>query len=132
MKSNLDSLFKMNQSLETGGVWFTVSADVSFCLRRFGGGNAKKVEAAMAKYHKPHIRLLQAKALPKEKEDEILAKVFVESCFVDWTGVQIDGAEVPFTFENGVKLLTSLPELFEALFKYCNETESFKEELGNS
>lgn len=132
MKTNLDSLFKTDKNLETEGVWFAVSPEVSFLLRRFGGSNIKKVDAASTKYQKPHIRLIQAKALSKEKEDEILAKVFAEACLVDWKGVAVDGQELPCTFENGVKLLTSLPELFETLFRYCAEVESFKEDLGNS
>jgi hypothetical protein len=132
MQTNLDSLFKTQKSLETDGVWFKVSPETSFCLRRFGGGNAHKVKQAMAKYHKPHARLIENDALPIEEVNKIMAQVVASSCLIDWKGVVVDEKELPCTFENAVKLFTSLPELFNALFEYISGVESFKEDLGNS
>ena len=132
MKTNLDSIFKTDTTLESDGVWFTISADTSFCLRRFGGNNAKKVQIAMAKHHKPHARLIEANALPLEEVNKIMAKVIADSCVVDWKGVVIDGQEVPCNLENAVKLFCALPELFNKLFEMISGSESFKEDLGNS
>jgi hypothetical protein len=132
MKTNLDSLYKTDSSLENNGVWFTVSKDTSFCLKRFGGSNAVKVKQAMAKYHKPHARLIENDALPLEKVHEIMAQVVASSCLVDWKGVVVDGQELPCTFDNAVKLFCELPELFNTLFNYISGVDSFKEEVGNS
>lgn len=132
IETNLDSLFKTKSNLESDGVWFKVSKDTSFCLRRFGGANAHKVKLAMAKYHKPHARLIENDALPVEDTQRIMAQVVASACLVDWKGVQINGQEVPCTQENAVKLFTELPELFNALFGYISGVESFKEDLGNS
>ena len=131
MKSNLDSLFKTDSDLEKDGVWFKASEEVSFLIRRFGGSNAQKVKLALAKYHKPKARLIELDQLSIEETTLIMAKVFAEACLVDWKGVQIDGVEVPCTFDNAVKLFTKLPELFQILHAYSNGFESFKEDLGN-
>lgn len=132
MKTNLDQLFKTDANLEKDGVWFSISKDVSFCLRRFGGNNATKVQQAMTKYHKPYARLIENNSLSQEETLKIMAQVVSSACLVDWKGVQIDGQEVPCTQENAVKLFCQLPDLFDALFKYISEVESFKEDLGNS
>jgi hypothetical protein len=132
MKSNLDSLFKTDFKSEKEGVWFNVGEGTRFLLRRFGGSNSQKVKIAMAKYHKPKARLIELDQLPIEETDLIMAKVFTEACLVDWEKVEIDGKEVPCSFDNAVKLFTELPELFRALYDYAQTHESYKEELGNS
>lgn len=124
-------MFKTSKSFENEGVWFKISPTVSFCLRRFGGSNAGRVKVAMAKYHKPFARLIQDDALPIEEVNKIMAKVVCDACLVDWKGIQIDGKDAECSFENGVKLFTTLPELFNKLFEYISGSESFKEELGN-
>jgi len=131
METNLDSLFKTKKHLETDGVWFKISADTSFCLRRFGGSNGQKVKMAMAKYHKPHARLIESDALPLEDVNKIMAQVVAHSCLVDWKGVVVSGEELPCNPENAVKLFTALPELFNRLFEYISGADSFKEDLGN-
>lgn len=132
MKTNLDSLFKTNTNLEKDGVWFEISIGVSFLLRRFGGANSNKVAQAMAKYHKPYAKLIESKKLSDEETSEIMAKVFVDSCLIDWKGVTDEkGDTLDCSFENGVTLFKNLPELFNTVFQYCQGVESFREDLGN-
>jgi hypothetical protein len=132
MNTNLDSLFKTDSSLESEGVWFKISNETSFCMKRFGGANAQKVKLAMAKYHKPHARLIEMDALSLDEVNKIMAQVVAHSCLVDWKGVVIDGQDLPCNPDNAVKLFCSLPELFNTLFGYISGVESFKEDLGNS
>jgi hypothetical protein len=132
MKTNLDSMFKTDTSLESAGVWFKVSSDTSFCLKRFGGSNSNKVKQAMAKYHKPHARLIENDALSIEETNKIMAQVVASACLVDWKGVEIDGKEVECNFDNAVTIFSQLPELFNALYGYISGVESYKEDLGNS
>jgi hypothetical protein len=101
-------------------------------LRRFGGANAQRVKAAMAKYYKPFARQVELGLLDPTKEREILVKAFVEACMIEWQGVEIDGQEVEYSPEAAIKLLTSLPELFDSLHSYASSFDSFKEDLGNS
>ena len=134
MKSNLDKLFKTDESLETKGVWFVIDAEngVEILLKRYGGSNAKSIQAALAKYMKPYAHQIQNGTLDQKKSLEIGVKIFVDSCVIDWKGIEIDGQEVPFTIEAANKLFLSLPELFRTLEKYCSDVENYKEELGNS
>jgi len=133
MKTNLDSLFKTNKQLEQSGVWFRISPETRFLLRRVGGDNPHYSEA-MAKYHKPHAKMIELNTLSDNMKVEILAKIFCDACLVSWEGVEIDGQMVECNFENGVKLFKQLPDLFDTLFKEASKLDSYKEsvqDLGN-
>ncbi len=139
MKSNLDTLFLNDENLEADGIWMHITDEVGFRVRRFGGFNAPKVKKAMAQYFKPYSSQIQNNTISQKKEQEILTRVFVESCITDWTGVEIDGAPVKFAKEIAVKFLTGLPELVDSLMAYAQDSKNFrvemsegKEDLGNS
>jgi len=131
MSSNLDKFFKTEKKLESEGVWFDVTETASFKLKRFGGENSTKVKALMAKHYKPYARLIENGSMEEKKQLEITAKIFVESSLCDWKGVEIDGAEVPYSPEAAIKLLMDLPELFDLLFKNSQDVSNFREDLGN-
>lgn len=132
MQSNLDKLFKNDKNSESGGIWMEVSEEIKFLVKRFGGFNSQPVKMALAKYYKPYARQVETGTLSADKEREIQNRVFVESCMLDWKGVQIDGQEVPFSKEEAVKLLNSLPELADTLVNYANDPKNYREDLGNS
>lgn len=132
MKSNLDAMFKTDKNLEKEGVWFEVADGVKFLIKRFGGANSEAVKKAMAKYYKPHAKMVERGIMPVHKEVEIMAKVFVDVCLIDWEGVEIDGEIVPFNKEKAVEFFCGLPELLDTLMEYAQGQESFKEDLGNS
>lgn len=137
MKTNLDSLFKTDTKMEKDGIDFEVGTS-KFRLSRFGGMNSPQVKAKMALYYKPHARAVENDTLSVEKENEILAKVFVKSCLKGWTNVVIDGQEAPYSEEVAIKLFTALPELLKKLMSYASDPKNFLEEftdtaeLGNS
>lgn len=132
MKTNLDTMYKTNTSLESTGVWFEINDDTAFLLKRFGGTNAEAVKRAMATHYKPHARRIENGTLSTEKEDEIMAKVFVEACLLDWRGVVIEDEEKECEKDLAVKFFMALPELRLDLFNYATSAESYKETLGNS
>ena len=80
MKTNLDKLYKTNSSLEKDGVWFEISDDVAFLIRRFGGKNSEKVKLALAKYHKPYARQIEKGTLDPSKETEIMTRAGDYDC----------------------------------------------------
>ena len=86
----------------------------------------------MAKYYKPYAALVQNGGMPEEKSTEISLRVFVESCMLDWKGVQIDGVEVPFSHEAAIKLLKEMPDLADTLMAHASNAANYKEDLGNS
>jgi uncharacterized coiled-coil DUF342 family protein len=132
MKTNLDKLFKTDTKMESEGIWMMISETTGFLVRRFGGSNEHRVKAAMARHYKPYARLIQNDTLPKEKEDELLTRIFVESCLMDWKGVEIDGKDTSFEKETAVGFLLALPELRSSLQSYATDSQNYKEDLGNS
>lgn len=132
MKTNLDSMFKTDDALESGGIWFDLTDTTGFLVKRFGGLNSPKVKAAMSKYFKPYARQIENGTMDLKKEKEIMYRVFVESCLVDWKGVEIDGQEVPFSTDAALKLLCRLTDLADTLVEYAQDMKNYKEELGNS
>lgn len=132
MKTNLDKLYKTDSSLEKEGIWFDISEEIAFKMKRFGGMNSPSVKAASAKYYQPYARMVKNGTLPAAKEKEIMVKTFVTSSIVDWKGIEIDGEMKDFNNEDCIKLLEGLPELTETLVAYSSEFEHFKEDLGNS
>jgi hypothetical protein len=132
MKSNLDKFFKNSAELEENGVWFDVSDGVGFLCRRFGGYNSEKVKKSLAKHYKPYAKQIELGTFPREKQLEIMFRVFVESCVIDWKGVEIDGKQEPFSVEACVKLFCSLPDLGDTIVEHASKSDVFREDLGNS
>ena len=132
MKTNMDSIYKNDKALESGGIWFRVSPTTRFLVKRFGGANSEPVKRALAMYHKPYARQLSQDLLSPEEVALITAKTFVHSCLIGWEGVVIDDKETQFDKETAIKLLVNMPEMLEDLFSYAQDGANYREELGNS
>lgn len=140
MKSNLDKYFKADNEVVKTGVWMNISDDVGFLVKPFDRSNPS-VKTAFAVHFKPHARQIELGTLDDKKELEIMVKLFVSACLVDWKGIEIDGKETPFSKEIAIKFLTGLPKLFHTLMDYAEDFKNFKEvdedegeieEVGNS
>lgn len=130
MKTNLDNLFKTDATLEKNGVWFDLNQKTGFLIRPFKGTNPR-IKAAMAKYYKPFARQIENDALDMDKQREININLFMDVCLVDWKGVEIDAKDVKYSRDEGLKLFTALPELFDTLWKHAQDYKNYKEDLGN-
>ena len=132
MKTNLDSIFKLDDKAIEDGIDFFLG-DIVFKIRYFNP-RSHRVKAAMAKYYKPHARQVELGTLPAEKEREIQINLFLDICLVKWDGLVDDKmAPIPYSRENALKVFDRLPELFDTLWRYANDFSSFKEqEVGNS
>lgn len=131
MKTNLDKLFKNNPKHENDGIWLNISEETGFLVKRFGGDNSNQVKAALALYYKPYARLIEMGTMDPKKEREIMLKVFINSCLIDWKGVEIDGSPAEFSKEAALAFLLELPELAETLMAYASDSKNYREELGN-
>lgn len=137
MKTNLDRIFKTDADVEKTGVWFMVSDETGFLVLPFRPTNSR-MKAAMATHFKPFARQIDLGTLDSEKEREIMVKIFVNACLVDWKGVEIEGKITPFSKEVAIGFLMRLPELYSTLIDYASDFKNFKEEfeeqqeLGNS
>lgn len=131
MKTNLDHLFKTNKESEQSGIWFTISDETGFLVKRFGGFNSSEIKKAMAVKYKPYANQIKMGSLDPEKEKQIMVELFVDSCMVDWKGVEIDGVDTPFDKKIAVEFFLDMPDLLETLVAYASDFSNFKEELGN-
>lgn len=131
MKTNLDVTFKTDPKLAEEGVVFAINDDISFKVRHLSQNNPR-VKAAFTKYYKPYARQVELQTLDPKKDREIQAQIFVDTCLVGWIGVESDGKPLEFTRENALKLFEELPELFDTLWRYGNDFQNYREDLGNS
>lgn len=132
MKTNLDFKFKTDKNAEKDGIWFKIAdTEVSFLVRRFGGANEAEIRKAHAKYFAPKAKQIQANQVTDEEASEILIKTFVDVSLVDWKGIEIDGELADFDKEKAIKIFVEYPELFQTIFEYAKDFESYKEDLGN-
>jgi hypothetical protein len=131
MKTNLDKFYKTDKKIETQGIWFKISDEVGFLVKRFGGYNSPDVKAALAKHYKPYSKQIDAGTIAPDKEREVLAKAFVDSVVIDWKGVEIDGKITPFSKEIAVPFFLGLPDLMDALTKHASDADNYREDLGN-
>lgn len=131
MGTNLDKIFKTNEDLEKDGVDFALDEKTSFRMRHFSATNPR-VKAAMASHYKPYARQVELGTLDQKKADEITMKLFIDVCLVSWQGVEIDGKEVECSKENALILFNRLPKLFDVLWRYANDFNNYREDMGNS
>jgi hypothetical protein len=130
MKTNLDQFFKTNEDLEKNGRWFEITGDIGFLVRPFKATNPK-VKAAMAAHFKPYARQIELGTLDDKKSFEINVRLFIESCLVDWRGVEIDGQAVPFAPDVALKFFEGLPDLFHTLWAHCNDFKNYRDDVKN-
>jgi hypothetical protein len=131
MKSNLDKLFKNNQTLEKEGIEYEVSDGISFIVKRWNGFSSFEVKQKLAHKYKPFVRQIEQGTISEDKAREITLSLFVECCIVDWKGVEIDGELKPFSKEACIELLKRLPDLGDSLLAHAADGKNYREELGN-
>ncbi len=132
MQTNLDKLFLNSEKCEKEGIWFNISDTTGFLVKRFGGMNSPEMKKAVSKHFKPYAYQIEKGTMDIAKEREILTKIFVEACILDWKGIEIDGKEEPFSVTKCISLLVRLPELCDSLKAYAEDGKNYREELGNS
>lgn len=140
MKTNLDKLFKTDETLAKDGVSFVIQGkdevngveEISFLVRHFNEDNPR-VKAAMTKYYKPYARQIELGSLAQDKAADINRSIFIDVCLVSWEGVADEsGKKIEFNKENAMALFKRLPALFDALWKHSHDFQNYKEDVGNS
>lgn len=131
MKTNLNN-FKNSEKLEKEGIWFNTSDEIGFLVRRFGGMNTPEMRKAVAKHFKPYSYQIQNGTLDPIKEREILTKIFIDACVIDWKGVEIDDVKESYSPDKCLKIFMEYPDLCDSLRAYAEDTKNYREDLGNS
>lgn len=124
---SLKGKFKTSTQLVRDGVWFdlTENSDKSKCrirLRRHGRTNRDWVTA-----FRKHTADKDMDLITPEEDELITAAIFVDSCVVDWEGMQPedDGNNVPFSKEAALELFAN-PE-WNDLLKECQAHANTRE-----
>jgi hypothetical protein len=119
------ALFATDASLEQAGILLDYG---SFRLRiaRAGGGNRKFAQVLEARL-KPHRRQIQTETLADELATRLIVEAYAEAVILGWDGVAgPDGAPLPFTRENAVKLMLDLPDLFRDVQEQATKAALFR------
>lgn len=123
------SKFKTNISAETEGAWFDLGEAGRFKIARSGGNNREYLKI-FNRRAKPHKQLIDAGKLGEDENTKFMTEVFAEANLKGWDGVTDENGEVlAYSFENAVKLLTDLPDLFLQLLTKSQDMNNYREEV---
>ena len=125
------SQFKTNRELETKGVILQIG-DSDFHVRRAGGGN-RAYSTTFAEKTKPFQRQISLGTLPDEKALDIMLETYWDSVMLGWSNVtDEEGNVLEYTKENFKKVMTDLPELWNALRDEAGEARNFQDEQAKT
>ena len=102
--SNLLDAFGTDLDLEETGVWVQMTGDIIVKVRPLGND---KYMRTLERLKKPHQRMYRSGDVNKDIDNEIQIKAICRDVLVDWKGIQDPdtGEELPYSYENAVKLL---------------------------
>lgn len=138
--AGLYQTFGTDKSLETSqGVWLDFG-DAKIHVRRAGGGN-KKYQTVLRQLTQPVRRQIANETIDPDKLNMIFVQAYARAVVLGWEGVTDENDnELPFTESNFIKVMTDLPDLWQALQSEADRMANFRqvqnaedgEALGNS
>lgn len=129
--------FQMDATKEAEGVDITYAANddgtiPTFRVLRRAAQNQRYVKA-LERESAPYRRLLDLGALDSKVQEKILRRVFCSSVLVGWSNVQdMQNADIPYNFDNAIKLFEGLPELYYDLAEQAGKLSAFRAEAQES
>ena len=130
--SNLYKTFKTNKNLETDGVTVNYGTNsngekIEFLIARAGGSNTKFARLLEAKM-KPYRRQIQTDTMDPKVAKQLTLEVFAKTIILGFSGVEDEnGVALPYSYENVIKLMTDLPDLYADLQAMSQEISVFRE-----
>ena len=125
--------FATSQSLSQTGVWVKVDLGdgdkpIEFLLARMGRSNRKWASQATLAY-RANKRKIDAGLMSDEESTERALKVFCRTVLLDWRHVtKADGSPIPYTPDEGIKLLTECDGLYDYLLEESQELSNFQDQ----
>lgn len=129
--------FKMDESLENEGVWFTDSEfplnsggnPPQFKLARMSRGN-KAYQKAMMAFAEEHDRALKHGTLKDDVAFDAMITIFATTILVDWREIEgANGTLIPYSHEAAERLLRDLPEIYAMLEEVAKSREHFRQSV---
>ena len=113
-RKSVYEIFGTNKDEEQAGIWLDYGP-FRFLLARAGGAN-RRYAACVERKLRPHRAAINSGALDEELGATLLAEAYAETIVLGWEGIEDEtGKPMTFNKKNVVKLLTDLPDLFQAL-----------------
>lgn len=132
--NGLYAQFKTNTSMETEGIYLNYGPnsqgkDILIRIARAGGSNqnySKRMEAKT----KPYRRQIQNETIERALLERIVREIYAETVVLGWENVEDEnGNELPFTYDNCLKLFTDLPDLFTDVQEQSQRAALFRQEV---
>lgn len=122
--------FETNREAETEkGVVLDYGAAGKIRIHRAGGGNQKFKNYTSAKL-KPYTRQISAGTMDEEVSRKLTADIYARTVIVGWEGVlDRSGNVLEFNYDNVVKILMDLPDLFEDIQRAAQDAANFRADI---
>lgn len=120
-------VYTTDTEAETGeGITLDYGDMGKITIHRAGGSNRKFINYVTAKM-KPYNRQVQAGTMDPKLGVQLSADIYAKTVIIGWEGVRgRDGEVLPFTYDNVVKLLIDLPELFNDIQAAAQDAANFR------
>ena len=108
------------------GVWLKFPGGRRIHVLRAGGSNAA-FSRTFSQAIKPYKRQMERNTMDREKSDELMIGVYLDSVILDWDGFTDDaGNDVPYSKTAAHELFTALPELFNDVVNFASDMATFQ------
>jgi len=132
---DLKKEFLVDSKKEIEGVWFDDFGEgVRIKLARIGNAEYQK---ELTRLQRPHRRAIRRGTLSDAISESILNKVVAKTIVLDWEGLAEDGVEIPYSYENCLRILNTYKDFRDQIVEIASEMDYFRAELdeeaeGNS
>lgn len=130
--ARLKKRFSSDKALSQNGVWLTIDLEdggqpLEFLLASLGRANRKWASEA-SRVYRHHKRKIEAGLMSDEESIERSLRVFCNTVLLDWRGVtDEDDQPIPYSSEEGYKLLSECDRLYDYLLEESQEISNFQD-----
>ncbi len=121
--------FSTNKKLEEEGAWVDIGDGGQLKIARAGN---KKAIAHLRLVSKPHLAQITYGKLSDEVATQLAVEVLAEAILLDWKGISDGGADLPYSKENAIRMLTDYPDFRDLVSKIADERKTFQKEIDEA
>lgn len=122
---DLNKQFNVDTSLEEKGVWIQMDEETKVLIAR--NGNAKYREV-MTRRTAPFKAAIRNNILPEKTAEKILIEAMADAILLGWEGMKENGAEIPYTRDKAVEMLTKYKEFRDFISETASQVELYKQQ----
>lgn len=114
--------FRTSEELENHGVWRDLGNEARIKIARLGNAEFNKMFGEMVA---PYAET--GAVVPEDVKKDITVKCLARTVLLDWEGVYDGDEEIPYSYDNAVRVLTELKDFRELVIRLAGNMDSFKE-----